>query len=182
MVLVSLMSRFFSTTSSQIILTSKNCHNHIPPRPNPFYSDYHVTRLTNNTATNMSAYQDCANPFYGSDYHVTLLTNQWRTQGRGPGGPGPPFIFRPNWRGGGRTPPPCLRVWMTPPPLSQGLDPALPTILLLICQLTMTKPILLCLSCNSVDQQYCYEYVSLPRPNPFYSDSPCNSFDQPCCY
>ena len=120
---------FFSTTSSQIILTSKNCHNHIPPRPNPFYSDYHVTRLTNNTATNMSAYQDYANPFYGSDYQVTLLTNEWRTQGRGPGGPGPPLIFRPNWGpkgrknfgggggGGGPPPPPppfppYLKIWI----------------------------------------------------------------------
>ena len=108
MVLVSLMSRFFSTTSSQIILTSKNCHNHIPPRPNSFYSDYHVTRLTNNTATNMSAYQDCANPFYGSDYHVTLLTNQWRTQGRGPGGPWPPFYFQTKLKGRGEDPLPPL--------------------------------------------------------------------------
>ena len=143
MVLVSLMSSFLSTTSSQIILTSKNCYNHIPPRPNPFYSDYHVTRLTNNTATNMSAYQDCANPFYGSDYHVTLLTNQWRTQGRGPGRPWPPFYFKTklkNFFFGGRTGPPLSKSLndAPPPPLSQGLDPALPTILLRICQLTMT--------------------------------------------
>ena len=61
---------------------------------------------------------------------------QWRIQGRGPGGPGTPFIFRPNWDPKGRKkffgrPAPLLylRVWMTAPPpphpLSQGLDPTL---------------------------------------------------------
>ena len=44
---------------------------------------------------------------------------------------GVPLIFRPNWGLQGwkkkklETPPPYLRVWMTPTPLSQGLDPAL---------------------------------------------------------
>ena len=50
--------------------------------------------------------------------------------GEGPGGPGPPLIFRPKWRPG--PPPFYLRVWMTappppPPPLSQSLDPPLKT-------------------------------------------------------
>ena len=49
--------------------------------------------------------------------------------GKGPGGP-PLLIFRPKWGPKGRKnflgdrspPPPNLRVWMTAPPLSQGLD------------------------------------------------------------
>ena len=56
---------------------------------------------------------------------------QWRIQGRGQGDPAP-LIFRPNWGPegaktfGGRPPPPLyLWVWITGPPLSQGLHPAL---------------------------------------------------------
>ena len=48
----------------------------------------------------------------------TELNLQWRIQGRGLGGPGPPLIFRPNWGPKGRPPSP-------PPHLSQGLDQAL---------------------------------------------------------
>ena len=50
---------------------------------------------------------------------------QWRIQGRGPGEPGSPLIFKPNWGPKGRKkffdtippppPPPYLRVWMTAP-------------------------------------------------------------------
>ena len=55
-------------------------------------------------------------------------------QGEPPPPPPPcPHIFRPKWGPKGpkyffwdRAPPPYLRVWMTaPPPLSEGLDPAL---------------------------------------------------------
>ena len=54
---------------------------------------------------------------------------QWRIQGRGPGSP--LFSDQTEARRAdkiflGDRPPPYLRVWMTvPPPLSQGLDPAL---------------------------------------------------------
>ena len=58
---------------------------------------------------------------------------QWQIQGgaRGPRSPyfstklrpeGPKFFFL---TGQPRPPPPYLRVWMTGPPISQGLDPAL---------------------------------------------------------
>ena len=41
-------------------------------------------------------------------------------------GPGPPHIFRPNWGPKVRIPPiPYLRLWMTGPPLTKGLDPPL---------------------------------------------------------
>ena len=57
-------------------------------------------------------------------------TWQWRIQGRGPFLPPPPLIFRRNWGPKGRKylfsnnppPPPYLRVWMTGPELSVGLD------------------------------------------------------------
>ena len=57
-------------------------------------------------------------------------SNQWRIQGSRA-----PLIFRPNWGPKGRKkffwrlgpppPPPYLRVWVTAPHLSQGLDRAL---------------------------------------------------------
>ena len=49
----------------------------------------------------------------------------------GASGARPPLSFGPNWGSegrknfSGRLPPPYLRVWMTSPPLSHGLDPAL---------------------------------------------------------
>ena len=54
------------------------------------------------------------------------LNYHWRIQGSGPGGPGSPLIFRPNWG---------VKGWKVifgdlpslPSPLSQGLDPALIT-------------------------------------------------------
>ena len=59
------------------------------------------------------------------------LKTQWWILGKGPGGPPPPLIFRPNWRPKGwkkvfeTAPPPYLRVWMTrPPPLSEGQGPS----------------------------------------------------------
>ena len=42
---------------------------------------------------------------------------QWRIQGRGPGEPGSPLIFKPNLSPKGPPPLPYLRVWMTAPPL-----------------------------------------------------------------
>ena len=66
--------------------------------------------------------------------------NCWRIEGRDPGGPGAPLIFRLNWGPKGRKnlfgdrrppppppppPPPNLSFWMTRPHLSQGPDPAL---------------------------------------------------------
>ena len=43
---------------------------------------------------------------------------QWRIQGRGPEGPGPPLIFRPNWGPKGQK-----TIFFRPPPiLSQGVD------------------------------------------------------------
>lgn len=57
MVLVSLMSRFFSTTSSQIILTSKNAITIYHEDQTHCTLTHHVTLLTNNTATNMSAFK-----------------------------------------------------------------------------------------------------------------------------
>ena len=50
--------------------------------------------------------------------------------GEGQGDPPPPLIFRPNWDPKGRKKTflrpasltPYLRVWMTGPPLSEGLD------------------------------------------------------------
>ena len=58
---------------------------------------------------------------------------QWRIQRRDPGGPGHPlFLDQTETRRAEKNffwdrPPPHLKVWMTwtPPPLSQGLDPAL---------------------------------------------------------
>ena len=62
---------------------------------------------------------------------VGLDIGQWWIQGRSPGGPGPPLIFRPNWWGlNGQKKmswetTSLSKVSMTGPPLSQGLDPAL---------------------------------------------------------
>ena len=60
------------------------------------------------------------------------LKTQWWILGKGPGGPPPSLIFRPNWRPKGwkkvfeTTPPPYLRVWMTaPPPLIWRSGPQL---------------------------------------------------------
>ena len=56
---------------------------------------------------------------------------QWRIQGRGQGDVPPPlFLDQTEARGAeknffGDPPPPYLRVWMTPPPFSEGLDPPL---------------------------------------------------------
>ena len=55
---------------------------------------------------------------------------QWRIQGRGPGGPGPPLFLDQNEARRGEkhffeAVPPYLRVWMTAPPLSESLDPPL---------------------------------------------------------
>ena len=55
-------------------------------------------------------------------FHIAAF--QWRIQGRGPGGPLPPFIFRPNWGPKGRK---KTFFWApTPPPpptfLFEGLD------------------------------------------------------------
>ena len=61
--------------------------------------------------------------------------------GEGPGGPPPPplFLDRTEARRAeeiffGARAPPCLKVWMTAPlpPLSQGLDPVLPWVVLLL--------------------------------------------------
>ena len=59
---------------------------------------------------------------------LIFRTKQWRIQGRRSGSP--LFLDQTEaWRGEKKkkleTPPPYLRVWMTPTPLSQGLDPAL---------------------------------------------------------
>ena len=57
---------------------------------------------------------------------LSLLMNnsyQWRIQGRGPGGPGPPLIFRPNLGPKGRKK--CFSGDRSP--LSEGLDPPLHT-------------------------------------------------------
>ena len=74
---------------------------------------------------------------------MTETQLQWWIQRRGPGGQ-PPLILRPDWlrpRGPKKifetkpSPPPYLRVWMTPPappPLSQGLDPPMNCNLILI--------------------------------------------------
>ena len=64
--------------------------------------------------------------------HCTQLDQRVVDPGEGPRGPGSPPIFRPNWGPKGRKkffwrpPPPYQRFWMTAPPLSQGLDAALP--------------------------------------------------------
>ena len=55
---------------------------------------------------------------FPSRFYITVTD-----PGEEPGGPGPPFIFRPNWGPKGRKnicfgdPLPYLRVWMTAPPL-----------------------------------------------------------------
>ena len=51
---------------------------------------------------------------------------QWLIQGRGPGGPPPPLIFRPKWGPKGRTKKNFFEA--APPRLSQGLDYRLPLI------------------------------------------------------
>ena len=63
---------------------------------------------------------------------IVVLISQWRIQGRGPGGGGAPLYFwikmspkGPKTFFGDRPPPLYLRIWMTAPSLSQGLDPAL---------------------------------------------------------
>ena len=67
---------------------------------------------------------------------IVVLISQWRIQGRGPGvgrgGGGRPLYFwikmspkGPKTYFGDRPPPPYLRIWMTAPSLSPGLDPAL---------------------------------------------------------
>ena len=65
------------------------------------------------------------------DYRLDIVAvdkqwRQWRIQGRGPGGlhlpltPPPSLIFKPNWGPKGRE-----KNFWRPPPLSQGLEPAL---------------------------------------------------------
>ena len=64
---------------------------------------------------------------------IVILISQWRIQGRGRGGGGGrPLYFLnkirpkgPKTYFGDRLPPPYLRIWMTAPSLSPGLDPAL---------------------------------------------------------
>ena len=65
---------------------------------------------------------------YSAD--LSILYSVVADPGEGPGEPAPPpLIVRPNWGPGGRKfffvetapPPPRLRVWMTAPPLSEGL-------------------------------------------------------------
>ena len=54
-------------------------------------------------------------------HSILSKREQWRVQGRGPGGPAHPLIFRLNWGPRGRTKffwrpgPPYQRVWMTAP-------------------------------------------------------------------
>ena len=61
-----------------------------------------------------------------------LFTGQWHIQGRGPGGPAPPYFWTKLWPEGPKKsffrPPHSnnLRVWMTGPPLSEGLDDRAP--------------------------------------------------------
>ena len=67
---------------------------------------------------------------------------QWRIQGRGPGWWGL-LIFRSNWGPKRRKKffldrvPPYLRVWMTGPPLSEGLDP--PLCMTFLCMIALRK-------------------------------------------
>ena len=63
---------------------------------------------------------------------IIVLISPGRIQGRGPGGGAPPLYFwiKMSPKGqktyfGDRLPPPYLRIWMTAPSLSPGLDQAL---------------------------------------------------------
>ena len=62
---------------------------------------------------------------------IVVLISQWRIQGRDRGGGAPPLYFwikmspkGPKTFFGDRPPPPYLRIWMTAPSLSPGLDQA----------------------------------------------------------
>ena len=56
-------------------------------------------------------------------YFKVADPGEWPGGGGGGGGKNPPYFFKIFF--GGPPPPPYLRVWMTGPSLSQGVDPAL---------------------------------------------------------
>ena len=79
---------------------------------------------TSNPLTQLFRFVSCPN----YTYEVSLTKNiflpgwfylktQWWILGKGPGGPPPSLIFRPNWRPKG-----WKKVFETTPPLSQGLN------------------------------------------------------------
>ena len=62
-------------------------------------------------------------------FPITLNMTSVADPGEGPGGPAPPYFYTKLMPEGPKkifgTPPLYLRVWMTGPPLSGGLDPPL---------------------------------------------------------
>ena len=62
-------------------------------------------------------------------FPITLNMTSVADPGEGPGGPAPPYFYTKLMPKGPKkifvTPPLYLRVWMTGPPLSGGLDPPL---------------------------------------------------------
>ena len=96
-----------------------------------------------------------------------LFTGQWHIQGRGPGGPAPPYFWTKLWPEGPKKsffrPPHTnnLRVWMTGPPLSEGLDDRAPPYL----KVWMTGPPL----SEGLDDRappYLKVWLTAPHPPP----------------